>query len=257
MCDGRQRSVEGGEGWRLREKGKGKGRASPHTCHKPCDTCICFPTRCTPTNRPDVTSSVPLLLHRSRHPRSGDLGVAISCASMAVANAGIDMFDLVAGCTVVQRQRDGVGAAAGAAGELSAELVLDPTSEDIEQADASLSCALMPTLRQVTHLVQEGEMDLQEISEVRGGMEAWLLMLNGQTRSECTLFTCGKCESMRSPKFHQSLILSSLSHTHPPLTPPRLLRLSPSPPLSPTSLTPVAPCRQLSSASTVVRRYPP
>ena len=106
---------------------------------------------------------------------------------MAVANAGIDMFDLVAGCTVVQRQRDGAGA--GAAGELSAELVLDPTSEDIEQADASLSCALMPTLRQVTHLVQEGEMDLQEISEVRGGMEAWLLMLNRQTY-ECTLFMC-------------------------------------------------------------------
>ena len=106
---------------------------------------------------------------------------------MAVANAGIDMFDLVAGCTVVQRQRDGAGG--GAAGELSAELVLDPTSEDIEQADASLSCALMPTLRQVTHLVQEGEMDLQEISEVRGGMEAWLPMLNRQTY-ECTLFMC-------------------------------------------------------------------
>ena len=81
----------------------------------------------------------------------GELGVAISCASMALANAGIEMYDLVAGCAVALRRiptgimkaPDRVDAAA------ASELVLDPTTLESSEAEAVLSCALMPSLRQV------------------------------------------------------------------------------------------------------------
>eukprot|EP00062_Callorhinchus_milii_P027298 gi/632990425/ref/XP_007884163.1/ PREDICTED: exosome complex component MTR3 [Callorhinchus milii] len=77
------------------------------------------------------------------------LGAALTCASMALAEAGIEMFDVVVGCSLRQ------------AGDVS---LLDPTAlEEYNAADCkginngSLTVALLPTLNQISGLVSSGE----------------------------------------------------------------------------------------------------
>lgn len=81
------------------------------------------------------------------------LSAALTCASMALAEAGIEMFDVVIGCSLRQ------------AGDVS---LLDPTAgEEYNAADCkginngSLTVALLPTLNQISGLVSSGEWEEQ------------------------------------------------------------------------------------------------
>ncbi|KAK2175858.1 hypothetical protein NP493_702g03026 [Ridgeia piscesae] len=89
------------------------------------------------------------------------LAAAISCASVALASAGVEMYDLVAGCSLT----------------LSGDVkLLDPSTEDEytseKQTDASdtsygaVTVGLMPSLKQISALSQEGEMTLDTANQV-------------------------------------------------------------------------------------------
>lgn len=74
------------------------------------------------------------------------LAHAVTCASLALADAGIEMYDLVLGCSVRQ---DG------------ASYVADPSyAEESGPASAggSLTVAFLPSLNQVSGLQSDGEM---------------------------------------------------------------------------------------------------
>ncbi|XP_041474951.1 exosome complex component MTR3-like [Lytechinus variegatus] len=82
------------------------------------------------------------------------LSAAITCASVAVANAGIEMYDLVIGSSVRQ------------SGE---KLLLDPTAFD-EAADSTatddpqaiITVGFLPSINQVSCLVQKGQLLSEE-----------------------------------------------------------------------------------------------
>ncbi|KAI0210969.1 Exosome complex component MTR3 [Lamellibrachia satsuma] len=88
------------------------------------------------------------------------LAAAISCAAVALASAGVEMYDLVAGCSLT----------------LSGDLkLLDPSTEEEytpeKQKDESnanygaVTVGLMPSLNQISALSQEGEMTLDTAYE--------------------------------------------------------------------------------------------
>lgn len=74
-----------------------------------------------------------------------DLAAAITCASMALADAGIEMYDLVAGCTVIA---------------VDGQLLMDPTRDETNKQHG-LTIAYMPAFDEVSGVVQSGEMDFQ------------------------------------------------------------------------------------------------
>ncbi|CAN0346138.1 unnamed protein product, partial [Discosporangium mesarthrocarpum] len=81
----------------------------------------------------------------------GELAVATTCASLALADAGIELFDLVAACAV--------GCSSGA------ELVLDPTREEEKEGAGLMAVALMPGSQQVTQWWQEGRFDGRQVAQ--------------------------------------------------------------------------------------------
>ncbi|XP_072029667.1 exosome complex component MTR3-like [Amphiura filiformis] len=81
------------------------------------------------------------------------LGAALTCASAAVADAGIEMYDLVIGCQMRQ------------AGET---MLLDPTVQEeyhsrlvknAESNHGAVTVALLPSIDQVSALVQKGNLE--------------------------------------------------------------------------------------------------
>ena len=74
------------------------------------------------------------------------LAAAISCASLALANAEIEMIDLVAGCTL------------GLEGK---RLVLDPVAEEAANQTTTLTVAYLPSMDEVSGVVQSGEMPFE------------------------------------------------------------------------------------------------
>ena len=80
------------------------------------------------------------------------LAQAINCASLALIESGIEMFDIVSACS---------------AGFLSSTLVLDMDESQEAQADGSLLIASMPSLNQITHVLQVGESDVAGFKKVR------------------------------------------------------------------------------------------
>ncbi|KAJ3309293.1 Exosome complex component MTR3, partial [Blyttiomyces sp. JEL0837] len=82
---------------------------------------------------------------------AASLATAISCASLALADAGIEMFDLVTACSV------GISS--------SGKLVMDCDGEEEEEIAGSLMFAYMPSVREVTHLLQNGEVGVQACME--------------------------------------------------------------------------------------------
>ena len=71
---------------------------------------------------------------------------------MALANAGIEMYDLVSSCSVVQLPNE--------------TLVLDPTSAEEKAQTALVTVAFMPSLNEVTQLYQDGEIEYSKMQEV-------------------------------------------------------------------------------------------
>ncbi|KAK7262294.1 hypothetical protein RJT34_29860 [Clitoria ternatea] len=79
-----------------------------------------------------------------------DLPVIISCASLALADAGIMMYDLVASVSVSC---------------LSKNLVIDPILEEENCQDGSLMIACMPSRYEITQLTVTGEWSTPKINE--------------------------------------------------------------------------------------------
>lgn len=79
-----------------------------------------------------------------------DLSVVISCASLALADAGIMMYDLVASVSVSCLGRN---------------LVIDPILEEESYQDGSLMIACMPCRNEVTQLSVAGEWSTPKINE--------------------------------------------------------------------------------------------
>ncbi|KAF8033249.1 hypothetical protein BT93_D1996 [Corymbia citriodora subsp. variegata] len=79
-----------------------------------------------------------------------DLPVVISCASLALADAGIMVYDLVAAVSVSC---------------LGPNLVIDPISEEESYQDGSLMITCMPSRYEVTQLIITGEWSSARINE--------------------------------------------------------------------------------------------
>ncbi|KAM5584177.1 hypothetical protein ABKV19_003837 [Rosa sericea] len=80
-----------------------------------------------------------------------DLPVVISCASLALADAGIMMYDLVASVSVSC---------------LGKNLVIDPVLEEESYQDGSLMLTCMPSRYEVTQLTITGEWSTPKLNEV-------------------------------------------------------------------------------------------
>ncbi|KAM5551077.1 hypothetical protein ABKV19_027451 [Rosa sericea] len=79
-----------------------------------------------------------------------DLPVVISCASLALADAGIMMYDLVASVSVSC---------------LGKNLVIDPVLEEESYQDGSLMLTCIPSRYEVTQLTISGEWSTPKINE--------------------------------------------------------------------------------------------
>lgn len=80
----------------------------------------------------------------------GSRGASITAASVALANAGIPMRDLVAGC---------------AAGKIDGVIVLDLNDVEDKEGEVDLPIAYMPNLNQITLLQMDGVMTYDEFKE--------------------------------------------------------------------------------------------
>ena len=72
-----------------------------------------------------------------------DLAMAITCASLALSDAGVEMYDLVSAISVCQVRQ---------------HLLLDPTDDEFHQSSNTVTLAYMSALSEITHLQQLGEM---------------------------------------------------------------------------------------------------
>ncbi|CAN1182201.1 Exosome complex component RRP41-like [Linum perenne] len=79
-----------------------------------------------------------------------DLPVVVSCASLALADAGIMMYDLVAGVSVAS---------------LGKNLMIDPVQEEESCQDGSLMLTCMPSRYEVTQLTITGEWSSSNLNE--------------------------------------------------------------------------------------------
>ncbi|KAH0451465.1 hypothetical protein IEQ34_018764 [Dendrobium chrysotoxum] len=80
----------------------------------------------------------------------GDLPVIISCASLAIADAGIMMYDLVSAVSLSCFGKN---------------MVIDPTSEEEACQDGSLMITYMPSRNEVTQFTLTGEWSTAKINE--------------------------------------------------------------------------------------------
>jgi exosome complex component MTR3 len=75
------------------------------------------------------------------------LGAALTCASLALADAGIHTYDLIAACSVSR---------------IEGVIVLDPCAEEESHQEGSLTVAYMPSLNRIIHMEQTGEMEMEK-----------------------------------------------------------------------------------------------
>ncbi|KAJ3402176.1 Exosome complex component MTR3 [Chytridiales sp. JEL 0842] len=94
---------------------------------------------------------------------SSCLSLAISCASLALADAGVEMRDLVTGCSAGLFDVDSTAGAGNLVGKR--KVAMDCTREEEENEVGSLVLGFMPSLGEVTHLVQSGEVGVSTSSE--------------------------------------------------------------------------------------------
>ena len=80
----------------------------------------------------------------------GSRGAGITAASLALADAGINMRDLVAAC---------------AAGKVDGQIVLDLSDLEDKEGEADIPVAIMPNLNQVTLLQLDGILTPEEFKK--------------------------------------------------------------------------------------------
>ncbi|ORZ10145.1 ribosomal protein S5 domain 2-type protein [Absidia repens] len=78
------------------------------------------------------------------------LAAAIIASSVALADAGIEMMDQVTACSAVF-SRDSI--------------LMDGTAIEEKQQDGSLMLSYMPSLNEITHILQSGKLDTDNISK--------------------------------------------------------------------------------------------
>jgi len=78
------------------------------------------------------------------------LSAAITCASLALGDAGIEMYDLVTACNV---------------STISGKVVLDPSAEEERWQQAGVLLAHMPSLKEITQILMVGELEQQMVAE--------------------------------------------------------------------------------------------
>lgn len=80
----------------------------------------------------------------------GSFAAAITAASLAMCDAGVEMFDLMSGCS---------------AAVVDGRIVLDPCMAEEERCSSKIVAAYMPSLGRVTNIVQTGEMAVEQLAE--------------------------------------------------------------------------------------------
>eukprot|EP00041_Stephanoeca_diplocostata_P000460 m.14865 g.14865 ORF g.14865 m.14865 type:complete len:270 (-) comp10548_c0_seq1:199-1008(-) len=77
---------------------------------------------------------------------------AVTCAAIALADAGIEMLDMVCACTVCRVAPKSALAATHGVGSI----LVDPTEDDVGPTDAVLTVSYMPAFDEICGLVQTG-----------------------------------------------------------------------------------------------------
>ncbi|KAG0236747.1 hypothetical protein BGW41_000338 [Actinomortierella wolfii] len=97
------------------------------------------------------------------------LAAAITCASVALAHAGIEMLDLVAACSgsymTVPKALLGQPKSATGTSNSQDEIWMDADLEEEKHEHGSIVLAYMPSLNQVTHVLQNGKAEGAVISQ--------------------------------------------------------------------------------------------
>ena len=113
------------------------------------------------------------------------LSAAITCASLALADAGIEMYDLVSACS---------------ASQLEDHIVVDPVSLEYKFATGGVVCAYMASLHELTQLTQVGDMQYQKV------VEAIDLCIDGCNKIHQLMTNCLKeSAELKQKEQHQSL----------------------------------------------------
>jgi len=87
------------------------------------------------------------------------LSTAITCASLALADAGIEMYDLVASCTASATIQDTTSS------ELPPIVVFDPTQREEGGQTGRVVLARMPSMAVISQLLMDGELDVRTVEE--------------------------------------------------------------------------------------------
>ncbi|KAG0003332.1 hypothetical protein BGZ65_001808 [Modicella reniformis] len=100
------------------------------------------------------------------------LAAAITAASVALAHAGIEMLDLVAGCSASYIQ---IGpnpasissrtSSSKARGSISTQIFMDADLEEEKYEQGAIVLAYMPSLNEITHVLQSGKAEGSTISK--------------------------------------------------------------------------------------------
>lgn len=96
-------------------------------------------------------------------------GAVVTAAALALADAGIELLDLAAGCS---------------AAVVDGRIVLDPDAKEEQESCATIMVAYMATTGKVTDLIQSGEIDVEQLEE------AIRLCCGGATQITRLMRTC-------------------------------------------------------------------
>jgi exosome complex component MTR3 len=78
------------------------------------------------------------------------LSASITCASLALANAGVELFSFVSSCSTC---------------EVNSELVIDPTLSEEKASNGSITLSMMTPLKEITHMTQTGVFQSKKLTE--------------------------------------------------------------------------------------------
>lgn len=112
------------------------------------------------------------------------LSAAITCASLAIADAGIEMFDLVSACSAAQ---------------LENYVLVDPVTMEHKYASGGVVCAYMSSLHELTQLTQVGDMQYQKV------LEAIDLCVDGCNKIHQLMVNCLKQSAVQKERQFQQL----------------------------------------------------
>ncbi|GJJ76228.1 exosome complex component MTR3 [Entomortierella parvispora] len=95
------------------------------------------------------------------------LSAAITCASAALAHAGIEMLDLVAGCSAsyISNVPESSSSSTSGSSSIPPQIYMDADLEEEKYEQGAIVLAYMPSLNEVTHVLQSGKAESTTISQ--------------------------------------------------------------------------------------------